>query len=108
MIMIIASFCFKILGHFGVFFERSAPSESDDQGLYPAGRALLGARVPSSCTEGPFRLPIWKKGPNTTSYMGGCQNHGPLLNPLNTRCRTILRNQKGTIVLTTTHMDCWT
>ena len=24
-------------------------------------------------------------------YMGGCQNYGPLLGPLNTRCGIILR-----------------
>ena len=36
--------------------------------------------------------------------MGGCQNYGPLLGPLNTRCRIILRTQKGTIILTTTYM----
>ena len=36
--------------------------------------------------------------------MGGCQNYGPLLGPLNTRCRIILRTQKGTIILTTTHI----
>ena len=47
--------------------------------------------------------------------LGGCQNYGPLLGPLNTRCRIILRTQKGTIVLTTTHIQntnilfvgCW-
>ena len=33
--------------------------------------------------------------------MGGCQNYGPLLGPLITRCRTIIRTEKGTIVLTT-------
>ena len=32
-------------------------------------------------------------------YMGGCQNYGPLLGPLNTRCRIILGTQKGTIIL---------
>ena len=32
------------------------------------------------------------------------QNYGPLLGPLNTRCRIILRTQKGTIILTTTHI----
>ena len=37
-------------------------------------------------------------------YMGGGQNHGPLLGPLNTRCRIILRTQTGTIILTTSHM----
>ena len=36
--------------------------------------------------------------------MGGCQNYGPLLGPLNTKCRIIKRTQKGTIVLTTTHI----
>ena len=36
--------------------------------------------------------------------MGGCQNYGPLLGPLNTRCRIVLRTQKGTIILITTHM----
>ena len=37
--------------------------------------------------------------------MGVCQNYGPFLGPPNTRRRIILRTQKGTIVLTTTHMD---
>ena len=37
--------------------------------------------------------------------MGGCQNYGPLLGPLNIRCRIIPRTQKGTIVMTTTHMS---
>ena len=37
-------------------------------------------------------------------HMGGFQNYGPLLGPLDTRCRIILRPQKGTIILTTTHM----
>ena len=39
-----------------------------------------------------------------TIYMGGCQNCGPLLGPRNTRCRILLRIQKGTIILTITHM----
>ena len=38
-------------------------------------------------------------------YMGGCQNCGSLLGPLNTRCHIILRTQKGTIISTTTHMS---
>ena len=37
-------------------------------------------------------------------YIGGCQNYGPLLGPLNTRCRIILRTQTGTMILATTHM----
>ena len=35
---------------------------------------------------------------------GGCQNYGLFGRPLNTRCRVILRTQKGSIILTTTHM----
>ena len=37
--------------------------------------------------------------------MGGYQNYGPFLGPLNTKCRIILRTQKGTIILTTTHIE---
>ena len=36
--------------------------------------------------------------------MGSCQNDGPFLGTLNNRCRIILRTQKGTLILTTTHM----
>ena len=36
--------------------------------------------------------------------MGGCQNCGPLLGPLNIKCRIIIGTQKGTIILTTTHI----
>ena len=36
--------------------------------------------------------------------MGDCQNHGPILGPLDTRRRIILRTRKETIILTTTHM----
>ena len=41
----------------------------------------------------------------TKYYMGGCQNHGPFLDTLNSRCRIIIGIQKGTINLTTTHMQ---
>ena len=37
-------------------------------------------------------------------FMGGCQNCGPFLGTLNIRCRIIIGTQKGTIILTTTHM----
>ena len=43
-------------------------------------------------------------------HMGSCQNYGPFLGTLNIRFRTILRTQKGTLILTTTHMfvcDGW-
>ena len=36
--------------------------------------------------------------------MGGCQNYGPFLATLNNRCRTIMGTQKGTLILTTTHI----
>ena len=37
--------------------------------------------------------------------MGGCHNYGPFLGaPLNTRCRIIIGIQKGTIILTITHI----
>ena len=39
-----------------------------------------------------------------TIHMGGCQNYGPSLGTLNIRCRAIIGTQKGTIILTTTHM----
>ena len=40
-----------------------------------------------------------------TGYMGGCQNYAPFLGALNIRCRTIIGTQKGTIILTTTHVS---
>ena len=36
--------------------------------------------------------------------MGGYQNYGPFLGTLNIRCRTIIGTQKGTIILTTSHI----
>ena len=40
----------------------------------------------------------------TYVYMGGCQNYGPFLGTLNIRGRIIIGTQKGTIILTTTHI----
>ena len=37
--------------------------------------------------------------------MAGCQNYGLFLGTLNIRCRIIIGTQKGTIILTTTHMQ---
>ena len=34
----------------------------------------------------------------------GCQNYGPFLGTLNIRCRSIIGIQKGTRILTTTHV----
>ena len=36
--------------------------------------------------------------------MGGCQNYGPFLGTLNSRCCIIIGIQKGTIILITTHI----
>ena len=36
--------------------------------------------------------------------MGGCQNYDPFWGTLNFRCRIIIGIQKGTIMLTTTHI----
>ena len=36
--------------------------------------------------------------------MGSCQNSGPFLGILNHRCRTIIRTQKRTLILTTSHI----
>ena len=40
--------------------------------------------------------------------MGGCQNHGPFLGTLKIRGRIIVGTQKGTIILTTTHIYIYT
>ena len=37
--------------------------------------------------------------------MGGCQNCGPFMGTLNIRGHIIIGTQKGTIILTTTHMS---
>ena len=37
-------------------------------------------------------------------YMGGSQNYGPFLGTLDIRGRIIIGTQKGTIILTTTHI----
>ena len=38
-------------------------------------------------------------------HVGGCQNYGPFLGTLNNRCRIIIGAQKGTLILTTTHVS---
>ena len=37
-------------------------------------------------------------------HMCSCQNYGPFWGTLNIRCRIIIRTQKGTIILPTTHI----
>ena len=36
--------------------------------------------------------------------MGSCQNYGPFLGTLHNRCRIMIGSQKGTIILTSTHI----
>ena len=52
-----------------------------------------------SAVKGPFMRPILR-----VAHMGGCQNYGPFLGTLNIRGRIIIGTQKGTIILTTTHI----
>ena len=61
----------------------------------------------------PCQYMFW--GPSQTvclsfrsTHVGGCQNYGPFLgtlNALNIRCRIVAGAQKGTIILTTTHVQ---
>ena len=37
-------------------------------------------------------------------YLGGCQNYGPFLGPKSNTAPIIWGTQKGTIILTTTHL----
>ena len=37
--------------------------------------------------------------------LGSCQKYGPVLSSLNIRCRIIIGTPKGTIILTTTHLE---
>ena len=37
-------------------------------------------------------------------HVGSCQNYGPFLGTLNSRCRIILGTQTGTLILTATHV----
>ena len=51
------------------------------------------------------RCTVFRRGlRDMLGHMGVCHNCGPLLGPLNTRCRIILRPQKRTIVWITTHI----
>ena len=41
------------------------------------------------------------------TYIGCCQNYGPVLGTLNIRCRIIMGTPKGTIILTITHIHTY-
>ena len=42
--------------------------------------------------------------PTIVGFMGGCQNYDPFLDPYYNTAPNIQDTQKGTIILTTTHM----
>ena len=71
---------------------------------------MLGGCSLTSKTKGPKQQassPHFEAisiSPAEQNHMDGCQNYGPILDPINTRCRILLSNQKGTKILTTTHM----
>ena len=48
---------------------------------------------------GACSVPGWQ-----CTYVGGCQNYGPFLGTQNIKGRIIIGIQKGTIILTTTHV----
>ena len=68
---------------------------SFDHGSYGSGReeATIPGLIPVSRNQNP-ELGVRHQLP-AVDDMGGCQNYGPLLGPLNTRCRMILGTQKG-------------
>ena len=68
--------------------------------LRNTGDSLLSAGGRGRPKLSPISTPSALPGP----HMGSCQNYGPFLGTLNIRCRIILRTQKGTIILTTTHI----
>ena len=43
--------------------------------------------------------------PRKDPDLGSCQNYGPFWGTVNNRCRIIKGTQKGTIILTTTHLQ---
>ena len=55
-------------------------------------------------SEGPSSQYLRDLAPKAIKDMGGYQNYGSWLGRLDARCRIILRTQKGTMMLTTTHM----
>ena len=70
---------------------------------------LLQTTYSRLCQSTASCLCKWEPLPDDRSitlqvHMGGCQNYGAFLSTLNIRCRNILGTQKGTIILTTTHI----
>ena len=69
---------------------------------------MLFVPSPSRAARIPTGLGFWAESPN---HLGSCQNYGPFWGTQNYRCRIIIRTQKGTLILTTTHLGkqlgCW-
>ena len=64
-------------------------------GLAEAAGCLDGRIARASPFRTPCRQPLTCFGTyNRKSHVGGCQNSGPLLGPLNTKCCSVLRTQK--------------
>ena len=83
------------------------PHNKDDNGPY-CGPFILRKNhigLGSSC-EKAHSTSIEEYTLNDTGnpYMGGCQNYGPFLGPYCNTTPNIWGTQKGTIILTTTHM----
>ena len=62
-------------------------------GLAPSTTLALMRSASASSTVLSVRLAF--------KHVGGCQNYDPFLGTLNIRCRIIIGNQTGTIILTT-------
>ena len=76
--------------------KRSVPGTGEAGDGYPAAVVCTSSLGTARRTA--------QNAQRSTYYMGGCQNYGPFLGTLNSRCRIIMGTQKGTIMLTTTHM----
>ena len=80
--------CYQNYDPFLAIDSRTAPN-IQNYGNYPCRGFGFGVRV---------------QGIGFRVHLGGCQNYGPFLGTLNIRCRIIIGTQKGTIILTTTHL----
>ena len=69
-------------------------------------RAQLVIAVGTSLCDTPSTADarLFQEYEGVCRHLGGCQNYGPFLGTLNIGCRIIIWTQKGTIILTTTHL----
>ena len=65
------------------------------------GGHFRGFKLRARCCSVVQKAPKLFEAAFYKDHMGGCQNEGPFLNH---RCRIIIGTQKGTIILTTTHI----